>query len=147
MHHVEHIWTIVVLKICKHTFNAYLLRIWKLMHFTRFIQKVFATKIMLSGKFSFFSDSEHLALGNRMCRWNISKVFNCKLYLIKRTIHGTCDTFTRLISTNLTHLNKGDSEDRPDNVLFWIVALIFKQAARVPSSIFKYIFLFQTFHL
>ena len=54
MHHMEHIWTMVVLKICKHTFYAYFSQIWKLMHFTRFIRKVFATKIMLSGKFSFF---------------------------------------------------------------------------------------------
>ena len=44
----------VMLKICKHTFYAYVSQIWKLMQFTCFIRKVFATKIMLSGKFSFF---------------------------------------------------------------------------------------------
>ena len=54
MHHMEHIWTMVMLKICKHTFYAYLSRIWKLMQFTHFIRKVLATKILLSGKFSFF---------------------------------------------------------------------------------------------
>ena len=37
-----------------------------------------------------------------ICKWNISKVFNCKLCLIKRTTQGTYDTFTPLISTNLT---------------------------------------------
>ena len=41
----------VMLKICKHTFYAYVSRIWKLMQFTCFIRKVFATKILLSGKF------------------------------------------------------------------------------------------------
>ena len=51
MHHMEHIRTIVMFKICKHTFYAYLSRIWKMMQFTRFIRKVFATKILLSGKF------------------------------------------------------------------------------------------------
>ena len=39
---------------------------------------------------------------NGMCKWNISKLSNCKLCLIKRTTQGTCDTFTPLISTNLT---------------------------------------------
>ena len=33
MHHLKHIWTIVMLKICKHTFYAYLSRIWKMMQF------------------------------------------------------------------------------------------------------------------
>ena len=41
-------------KSCKTTFYAYLSRIWKLARFTRFIRKVFATKILLSGKFSLF---------------------------------------------------------------------------------------------
>ena len=41
-------------KSCKTTFYAHLSRIWKLARFTRFIQKVFATKILLSGKFSLF---------------------------------------------------------------------------------------------
>ena len=54
MHRMEHIWTIVMLEICKYTFYAYLSRIWKMMQFTRFIRKVSATKILLSGKFSFF---------------------------------------------------------------------------------------------
>ena len=39
------------------SFYAYFLHIWKLMQFTRFVWKVFATKILLSGKFSLFSDS------------------------------------------------------------------------------------------
>ena len=51
---MEHIWTIVMLEMCKHTFYAYLSRIWKMMQFTGFIRKVFATKILLSGKFSPF---------------------------------------------------------------------------------------------
>ena len=54
MYPMEHIWTIVMLEICKHTFYAYLSRIWKMMQFTGFIRKVFATKILLSGKFSTF---------------------------------------------------------------------------------------------
>ena len=54
MYPMEHIWTIVMLEICKHTFYAYLSRIWKMMQFTGFIRKVFATKILLSGKFSPF---------------------------------------------------------------------------------------------
>ena len=41
-------------KSCKTTFYAHLSRIWKLARFTRFIRKVFATKILLSGKFSLF---------------------------------------------------------------------------------------------
>ena len=41
-------------KPCKTTFYAHLSRIWKLARFTRFIRKVFATKILLSGKFSLF---------------------------------------------------------------------------------------------
>ena len=39
---------------CKTNFYAHLSRIWKLTQFTRFIRKVFATKILLSGKFSLF---------------------------------------------------------------------------------------------
>ena len=35
MYPMEHIWTIVMLEICKHTFYAYLSRIWKMMQFTR----------------------------------------------------------------------------------------------------------------
>ena len=54
MYPMEHIWTIVMLEICKHTFYAYLSRIWKMMQFMGFIRKVFATKILLSGKFSPF---------------------------------------------------------------------------------------------
>ena len=41
-------------KSCKTTFYAHLSRIWKLARFTRFIRKVFATKILLSGKFLLF---------------------------------------------------------------------------------------------
>ena len=41
-------------KSCKTTFYAHLSRIWKFTWFTRFIRKVFATKILLSGKFSLF---------------------------------------------------------------------------------------------
>ena len=41
-------------KSCKTTFYVHLSRIWKLARFTRFIQKVFATKILLFGKFSLF---------------------------------------------------------------------------------------------
>ena len=54
MHHMAHIWTTVMLEICKHTFYAYLSQIWKMMQFTGFIRKVFATKILLSGKFLLF---------------------------------------------------------------------------------------------
>ena len=54
------------LKSCKNNLYAHLSQIWKLMQFTRFIWKVFATKILLSGKFSLFvtlvSVSRHLAL-------------------------------------------------------------------------------------
>ena len=42
---------LICIKSCKPTFYAHLLRIWKLTHF---IRKVFATKILLSGKFSLF---------------------------------------------------------------------------------------------
>ena len=41
-------------KSCKTTFYAHLSRIWKLAQFTRFVRKVFATKILLFGKFSLF---------------------------------------------------------------------------------------------
>ena len=41
-------------KSCKTTFYAHLSQIWKLTRFTRFIRKVFATKILLSGKLSLF---------------------------------------------------------------------------------------------
>ena len=47
-----HIWT--CLKFAKKIFYAYLPWIWKLTRFTRFIWKVFVTKILLSGKFSLF---------------------------------------------------------------------------------------------
>ena len=85
MHHIEHIWTMVVLKICKHTFYAYLSRIWKLMHFTRFIRKVFATKIMLSGKFSFFLTLEKALSYIWLDAWSlfslnfafVAKLLNC----------------------------------------------------------------------
>ena len=57
MHHMEHIWTMVMLKICKHTFYAYLSRIWKLMQFTYFIRRVLATKNLAIRKVFVFSDS------------------------------------------------------------------------------------------
>ena len=41
-------------KSCKTTFYAHLSQIWKLTGFTCFIRKVFATKILPSGKFSLF---------------------------------------------------------------------------------------------
>ena len=41
-------------KSCKHTFYGHFSRIRKLTQFTHFIWKVFATKILLSGKFSLF---------------------------------------------------------------------------------------------
>ena len=41
-------------KSCKTTLYAHLSRIWKLTWFTRFIRKVFTTKILLSGKFLLF---------------------------------------------------------------------------------------------
>ena len=54
MQPMEHIWTMLMLKICKNTLYAYVSRIWKLTRFTRLIRKVFVTKILLSGKFSPF---------------------------------------------------------------------------------------------
>ena len=54
MHHMEHIWTIVIIKICKHTFYAYLSQIWKMMQYTHYIRIVFASKILLSRKILFF---------------------------------------------------------------------------------------------
>ena len=54
MYPMEHIWTIVMFEICKYPFYTYLSQIWKMMQFTGFIRKVFATKILLSGKFSPF---------------------------------------------------------------------------------------------
>ena len=73
MHRMKHIWIMVMLKICKHTFYTYVSRIWKLMQFTCFIRKVFATKILLSGKFSFFltlPDAHLFATCGRTCRWS-----------------------------------------------------------------------------
>ena len=51
-------------KSCKTTFYAHLSRIWKLARFTRFIRKVFATKILLSGKFSLFA-TLHIILSQK----------------------------------------------------------------------------------
>ena len=45
---------VLMLKIGKHTLFAYVSRIRKLTRFTRLIRKVFATKILLSGKFLLF---------------------------------------------------------------------------------------------
>ena len=42
------------LRSCKHTFYGHLSQIQKLTRFTCFIRKLFATKILLSGKFSLF---------------------------------------------------------------------------------------------
>ena len=42
------------LKSCKHTFYALFSLVWKYMRFTRFIRKVFATKILLFGMFLLF---------------------------------------------------------------------------------------------
>ena len=47
-------------KSCKTTFYAHLSRIWKLARFTRFIRKVFATKILLSGKFLLFATLRYI---------------------------------------------------------------------------------------
>ena len=69
MYPMEHIWTIVMLEICKHTFYAYLSQIWKMMQYTRFIWKVFATKILLSGKFSFFATLVEGKQGNQVDHW------------------------------------------------------------------------------
>ena len=73
MHRMQHIWTIVMLEICKHTFYAYLSRIWKMMQFTGLIRKVFATKILLSGKFLLFVT----------LLWSLSQVLNLPF----RSIH------------------------------------------------------------
>ena len=55
MYPVEHIFgQFLCLISCKHTFYGHLSRIRKLTRFTRFIRKVFATKILLSGKTSLF---------------------------------------------------------------------------------------------
>ena len=55
MYPVEHIFgQFLCLISCKHTFYGHLLQIRKLTRFTRFIRKVFATKILLSGKFLLF---------------------------------------------------------------------------------------------
>ena len=55
---LERVWMIYnctkCTKTCKTTFCAHLSQIWKLTRFTRFIRKVFAAKILLSGKFSLF---------------------------------------------------------------------------------------------
>ena len=55
---LERVWMIYnctkCTKSCKNTFCAHLSQIYKLTRFTRFIRKVFATKILLSGKFSLF---------------------------------------------------------------------------------------------
>ena len=56
------------IKSCKPTFYAHLSRIWKLTQFTRFIRKVFATKILLSGKFSLFLTLAEASNILTMCR-------------------------------------------------------------------------------
>ena len=56
---LERVWMIYnctkCTKSCKTTFCAHFSQIWKLARFTLFIRKVFATKILLSGKFSLFA--------------------------------------------------------------------------------------------
>ena len=54
MYPMEHIWTMLMHKILQTHLYAHLSRIWKLTRFTRFIRKVFAAKILLSGKFLLF---------------------------------------------------------------------------------------------
>ena len=76
-------------KSCKTTFNAHLSRIWKLTRFTRFIRKVFATKILLSGKFSLFVTLEHqhqaasLVVGTHLLLWPQEEEFWGELELGK----------------------------------------------------------------
>ena len=64
----------LMLKICKHIFYAYLLQIWKLTRFTRSNRIFFFTKVLLSGKFLFFSDFalQHLLDLTYQLRKNIS---------------------------------------------------------------------------
>ena len=73
-------------KSCKTTFYVHLSRIWKLARFKRFIRKVFATKILLSGKFSLFATlfgwnqplgipSLHLELHHSSIEWNVEVLF------------------------------------------------------------------------
>ena len=95
MYPMEHIWTIVMLEICKHTFYAYLSRIWKMMQFTGFIRKVFATKILLSGKFSLFvtllmkMSTTNLTRVRKSKIFPYSKIFHAKTFRIKRVNRDT----------------------------------------------------------
>ena len=57
MYPMEHIWTIVMLEICKHTFYAYLSRIWKMIH--GFYPESFCDKNLAIRKVFAFSDSAH----------------------------------------------------------------------------------------
>ena len=59
---------------CKTTFHAHLSRIWKLTWFTHFIRKVFATKILQSGKFLLFVTLH---------------IYSCKLILLHNCISAT----------------------------------------------------------
>ena len=57
MYPMEHIWTIVMLEICKHTFYDYLSRIWKMMQ--GFYPESFCDKNLAIRKVFAFSDSAH----------------------------------------------------------------------------------------
>ena len=58
MYPLEHIWTIVMLEIFKHTFYAYLSRIWKKVQFTGFNPESFCDKNLAIRKVFAFSDSD-----------------------------------------------------------------------------------------
>ena len=55
MHHMEHIWTMVMLKICKHTFFGYL----KIDAIYAFYPDSFCDKNLAIRKVFVFSDSDH----------------------------------------------------------------------------------------
>ena len=94
-------------KSCKTTFYAHLSRIWKLARFARFIRKVFAAKILPSGKFSLFLTLIgppvilHTDNGREFCNQVfLSSVFFCHniivelILMIKCTLYRCC-TSTR----------------------------------------------------
>ena len=117
MHPVENIWTTLMLKICKHTLYAYLSRIWKSMQFTRFIQKIFVTKILPSGNFLFFSDSDQKdkkqnwfqSQGKFFLEW--ASILFQKMILIPFSSKININRFSKLkftpfFLTNQSHLSK-----------------------------------------
>ena len=67
MHHMEHIWTIVMLEIWKHTFYRYLLRIWKNDAIYAYYPESFCDNNLAIRKVFAFSDSgdvtDHLKPG------------------------------------------------------------------------------------